>query len=297
MKRRFKTTPFTDQVLKGFSQVMLQENSLTGILFIIGIFIGNWHCGIAALLATLSGTLWARLRKYDRHQTDQGLYGFSPALTGVVIILFFSPVIPIWLLVIAGGIAAAWLQHFFIVRGIPAYTFPFIIVAWVSIFLVQNYSAIPSPEKSVNDFDIEQYWFFSSIIKGYGQVIFQSSLVAGILFFIGVVISDARAGLNGFAASLAGVILSLVDNQPGEQLQAGLFGFNAVLTAIALSMDKKTRGSWAALGVVITIAIHNILIDYHVLDVVGGVFTFPFVLGTWITLAIYAVVYKDKQTI
>ncbi|WP_394368359.1 urea transporter [Empedobacter stercoris] len=30
--------PFVDQVLKGIGQIMLQENSGTGLLFLIGIF-------------------------------------------------------------------------------------------------------------------------------------------------------------------------------------------------------------------------------------------------------------------
>lgn len=292
MKSYLEGISFISQLLKGFSQIMLQDNSLTGFFIVIGIFIGNLQCGMAAVLATTAGTLWAHLSKYDQTEINNGLYGFSPALTGVVMIVFFSSTLLTWCLVIAGGVAAAWIQHIFIVRKIPAYTFPFVVVAWTFIISVRNLSLIPASEIAETHFGIQRYWFISSIVRGYGQVIFQGSIISGVLFFIAVLTSDMRAALNGLAASLAGVILSLLNFQPIDQLQAGLFGFNAVLTAIALSMDKKMEVTWKMFGVVITIIIHNMLIDYHLLDAVGGVLTFPFVIATWITTAIRYVVNK-----
>lgn len=292
MKSYLESVPFIGQLLKGFSQIMLQDNSLTGFFIIIGIFIGNLQCGMAAVLAATAGTLWAHLSKYDQTEINSGLYGFSPALTGVVMIAFFSSTLLTWCLVIAGGVAAAWIQHIFIFRKIPAYTFPFVVVAWTFIISVRNLSLIPASEVPETHFGIQRYWFISSIVRGYGQVIFQGSIISGVLFFIAVLTSDMRAALNGLAASLAGVVLSLLNFQPIDQLQAGLFGFNAVLTAIALSMDKKMEGTWIMFGVAITVIIHNLLIDYHLLDAVGGVLTFPFVIATWITTAIRYVVNK-----
>ncbi|MEF9479363.1 hypothetical protein OWR28_17875 [Chryseobacterium sp. 1B4] len=49
------------------------------------------------------------------------------------------------------------------------------------------------------------------------------------------------------------------------------------------------------IAVLITIAIDDLLIDNHCLDSVGGVFTFPFVAGTWITLLIQKVFLKAKS--
>lgn len=83
----------SNQVLNGISQIMLQQNRLCGILFLAGLFIGHWIYGLAALLAVLCGTMTARILKYDVKEIDFGLYGFSPALVGVVLVFLFKPVL------------------------------------------------------------------------------------------------------------------------------------------------------------------------------------------------------------
>lgn len=282
----FEKFPFLDRLLKGFGQIMLQENSWTGLLFISGLFIGSWQCGAAGILAAISGTVIAILLKFNEDEINSGLYGFSPALTGVALATFFDVTILVWILIIIGGALAAIIQHFFIVRKIPVYTFPFIIVAWTFIFFLRQFTEIPPPDLAPTQSGNEFHYDFFLVTNGFGEIIFQSSRLSGILFFIGVLISSPIAALYGFAASYLGSALSLADGQPIDQIQMGLFGFNAILTAIVFSGTKKTDALWVLIGTVITIVIHNILVDYNVLNAVGGVLTFPFVAGTWITLLI-----------
>lgn len=45
---------------------------------------------LAALLATASATLLAKLLKLDEQNLNDGLYGFSAALVGVALLLFFK---------------------------------------------------------------------------------------------------------------------------------------------------------------------------------------------------------------
>ena len=45
MDKILTKVPFIDQVLKGLGQIMLQENSSTGLLFLIGIFLGSIEGG------------------------------------------------------------------------------------------------------------------------------------------------------------------------------------------------------------------------------------------------------------
>ncbi|MBW7843598.1 MAG: urea transporter [Ignavibacteriales bacterium] len=292
MNRFFSKLPFIDQTLKGIGQIMLQENRWTGLLFIIGLFIGSWQYAAAAILAAAAGTAAAKLLKYNQQEIDAGLYGFSPALVGVVLVFLFDDVLIIWFLVIAGGILAAMIQHFFISKKIPAYTFPFILVAWAFIFLIRQYTEIPPSELLQIKFEPKQLDVFLAPTNGFGEVIFQASVLSGVIFFIAVFINSPVAALYGLAASLLGAVLSVVNGQPLEQINLGLFGFNAVLTAIVFAGTKKIDGLWVLSGVIITIVIHNLLIDHHILDVVGGVLTFPFVAGTWITLLIQKILVK-----
>lgn len=292
MNRFFSKLPFIDQTLKGIGQIMLQENRWTGLLFIIGLFIGSWQYAAAAILAAAAGTAAAKLLKYNQQEIDAGLYGFSPALVGVVLVFLFDDILIIWFLVIAGGILAATIQHFFITKKIPAYTFPFILVAWAFIFLIRQYTEIPPSELLQIKFEPKQLDVFLAPTNGFGEVIFQASVLSGVIFFIAVFINSPVAALYGLAASLLGAVLSVVNGQPLEQINLGLFGFNAVLTAIVFAGTKKIDGLWVLSGVIITIVIHNLLIDHHILDVVGGVLTFPFVAGAWITLLIQKILVK-----
>lgn len=273
---------------------MLQENRWTGLLFMIGIFAGSWQCGVAALLAAAAGTLTARILNYDQQEINAGLYGFSAALVGVALAFLFELTPLIWALILIGGVMAAWLQHFFIARKIAAYTFPFILVAWAFVFLLQHYTAIPPSHLLQVAPEPTSYDSLASATNGFGEVIFQAGKISGLIFFLAVFISSPVAALYGLAASLLGATLSLMYGQPADQVNLGLFGFNAVLTAIVFSGAGKADGLWVLAGSVITIVIHNLLIDYHLLDVVGGIFTFPFVAGTWATLLLQKIFLKGK---
>ena len=66
-----KTASVLSTILKGLGQIMLQENSVTGLLFLIGIFYGSIIMGLAALLATICGTVTAYLLKYDKPKSPR----------------------------------------------------------------------------------------------------------------------------------------------------------------------------------------------------------------------------------
>jgi len=113
-----KSATVISVILKGLGQIMLQENSITGLLFLVGIFYGSLTMGFAALLATVCGTATAYLLKYDKTEINKGLYGFSAALVGVAVMLFLKPTLWAWAIVVVGSALAAMLQHFFIKRKI-----------------------------------------------------------------------------------------------------------------------------------------------------------------------------------
>ena len=294
MNEFFKKLPFLDHVLKGIGQIMLQENRWTGFLFLIGIFMGSWQCGVAVLLSTAAGTYTAMQLKYNQSEINAGLYGFSAALVGVALAFLFETTVLIWVLIILGGVLAAVIQHFFIQKKIPVFTFPFIVITWVLVFVLHHFTHIPPSAMLSSEVVPTKYDDFLTCTNGFGEVIFQGGVLSGMIFFIAVFISSPIAALYGLAASILGAGLSQLNGEPVKEIHMGLFGFNAVLSAIVFSGVKKTDGLWVLIAVMITIAIDDLLIDNHCLDLVGGVFTFPFVVGTWITLLIQKVFLKVK---
>ncbi len=274
-----KSASFISTILKGIGQIMLQENSLTGLLFLIGIFYGSLPMGFGALLATICGTATAYLFKYNKTDIEKGLYGFSAALVGVAVMLFLKPVFLSWVLVVVGAVAAAMLQHFFIKRNFPAFTFPFVLVTWVILFLCTKFCgdllAVSAPVIA------EASDSLTDGFKSFGQVIFQSSLLAGVLFFIAVFISSPIAALYGLAAAIISAVLAFYFSVPMTDINLGLYGFNAVLCAIVFAGPKVKDGLWVLISILLALAISLLMLKTGIPKL-----TFPFVLATWITLVV-----------
>jgi len=284
------------EVLKGIGQIMLQENIYTGILFTAGIFLGSLSMGIAVLIATLAGTLTAKAFRYDKDEIAMGLYGFSPALVGVALAFLFRSDVIIWVAIVIGGSLAAIIQHFFIKRKIPVFTFPFILVSWVLVFSLHSFTSIPPSEALSAIPQATRADSFFAETNSFGEVIFQGNVWTGIIFFIAVYLSSPLAALYGFVGAAIGSTYSLAVHEPGSEVHMGLFGFNAVLCAIAFAGNKKTDGIWVFVSVLLCAFINTTLVnaDISILKTAGGVFTFPFVSATWVTLLIKNLV--DKKT-
>lgn len=256
---------------------MLQENAATGLLFLVGIFYGSPLMGIAAVLAVCTGTITALLLQYDKTETEKGLYGFSAALIGPALILYFEPVWQIWLAIIIGSVVATILQHVFIVRKIPVFTLPFVLVTWGIIWLFQDVHPLVPSKLLEAVIPVDQNWLFA--FNGFGQVIFQGSIFAGLLFFTGVLIQSPVSALFGLAGALLAGILSDCFAVPTGEIGMGLFSYNAVLCAIVFAGNQVKDGIWALISVVLTLAIGLTMYHYHLTQL-----TFPFVAATCITL-------------
>ncbi|SDN03120.1 urea transporter [Siphonobacter aquaeclarae] len=281
-----QTPPFLTAVLNGIGQIMLQENAWTGLLFLIGIFYGDVQMGLAALAGTVTGTLTARLLGYDDKEIRMGLYGFSPALVGVALTFLFAANGIVWVLVIAGAAMAAVLQHFFIVRKVPVFTFPFIVVTWALVFLLHKFTGYPPSSSLLAPADLSDPSDFTTSTNGFGEVIFQGSFFAGLLFFVAVFVSNPVAALYGLAGSILAAAISVRFSEPMPQIRMGLFSFNAVLCAITFSGTRRIDGVLVLIAVVLATLIDIFLLksDFSILTRAGGVLTFPFVLGSWLTL-------------
>lgn len=274
-----KSIRFIQSVCRGIGQIMLQENAITGVLFLAGIFCDSVLDGVAVLLATIVGTTTAVLLKYDEKEIEQGLYGFSAALVGAGMMAMMQPIIIVWIAIVVGSILATMLQHFFIKKKLPGFTFPFILVTWILMYvfhhvLLEGNVPMPNTEPLNDDgFDIG--------IHGFGEVIFQDSIISGILFFIGVFINRPIAALYGVLGAVISAYVAVHFSEPNIDVDMGLFSFNALLCAITFADDKPVNGVWVLFSVLL-----SVLIDIEMLKMGWSVLTFPFVLSCWITLSL-----------
>lgn len=268
-------------VMKGLGQIMLQENAVTGSVFLIGICMGSWTMGLAALIATLTGTFVAKMLQFDNTNIGKSFYGFSAALVGVALTLMFEPSFIVWIFIIFGSALASILQHFFILKKISVFTLPFVVVTWGAVYLLNLFSPelaiFPAMESidSTND--------FAFAFRGFGQVIFQSSAIAGLLFFCAIFIHTPIAALYGLAASVIAAMLSSAFTSQYEAIQLGLFSFNAVLCAIVFVGNKISDGLWVLCSVILATTFSLLMSKFAFMQL-----TFPFVISAFITLQLRA---------
>lgn len=267
---------FVSPYLRGIGQIMLQGNQWTGLLFILGIFVESLPMTIAALVGVITGTLTAKLLKYDAEKIRDGHYGFSATLVGIAMIFNFYPSPIIWIAIVIGAALAAIIQNQFIVRKIPGFTFPFVLITWIWLYIFHHFFPISAPVRA-NPMALGRPIFFVPI-HGFGEVMFINNDVSGLLFFIAVFINSPIAALYGILGSLVGENVADSFNMPENEITEGLFSFNTVLSAITFAGPKKTDGLFVFLAVILAVFIQ---IGMQKLNLT--VLTFPFVLSVWIT--------------
>lgn len=258
---------------------MLQNNFWTGLLFLAGIFFGSLVMGAAAVIAVATGTFNAMLLQYNKDDINNGLYGFNAALVGVALISFFQPTIIIWVAILIGSVLTTIVQHVFISKKIPAFTFPFILTTWVFLaifhFLPALIQARPAMEHTYTN------GYFQLFSHGFGQVIFQDNIWAGILFVIGIFISCPIAAVYAVAGIVLSGIIAYLLKEPVNDIYLGLLSYNAVLCAITFAGRKAEDPVMALIAVVFSVLI---MIQMRHMNLQA--LTFPFVLATWIVIVI-----------
>lgn len=261
-------------VLRGQSQIMLQNHAGTGLLFLAGIALGGLDMLLGALLATVAATLLACLLGWNSGRIEQGLYGFSAALSGVALVVFFQPGLLLWLAVPVAGCLAALIQHLGLQRDWPLYTLPFVLVTWLCFLLGSNWLQ-PSIDVSL---DVSLAGF---ALSGYGQVIFQSGFMSGLLFFIGVLLAAPLAAFHTLAASVLAGLLMLQLGADGGAVAAGLYGYNAVLCAMVFAGPRRQDALWVGISVLAALLTGQVLLHFGL-----PALTFPFVAGSWLALGL-----------
>jgi urea transporter len=177
----------------------------------------------------------------------------------------------------------------------PTYTTPFVVTTWVIHALgkalgvagVTGYPALlPDPPLP---------FVVQAVSHGVGQVMFQGSLWAGLLFLLGIAIGNRGHAALVLAGSAVGMLLAwhhtteatraldperLVDRAVLESIALGLYGYNATLAPVALYLWRKSLIA-ALLGALLTVPLSE-LVPYLGVPAL----TAPFVVATWLVLAL-----------
>jgi urea transporter len=126
---------FWQGTLEGVGEVMFQIHWLAGIIFLIGILVNSRISFVFALIGSLIGLIVGYAMGASTEMLSLGLYGFNPVLTGIALGGFFfvldwkSALYAIFGIVVTTIIMGA-LVSALAPLGLPALTWPFILVTW-----------------------------------------------------------------------------------------------------------------------------------------------------------------------
>lgn len=281
-------------VLRGIGQVFFQESALTGACFALGIAAGSPLMALGGLVGAAIGTATARLAKFDAGETTAGIYGFNATLVGIASFFFFQAGVASVAMMVVGCVAATfvtWLMRRHL--PFPTYTSPFIVTTWVLYFLGTGLGVVANPGSPSLVPNPPLPFVVESTAHGVGQVMFQASLWTGLLFLLGIALSDVRHALLVLAGAVVGMLLAshhateayraldperLVERTLYDNIRLGLYGYNAPLAAVALYLWRRSLIP-VLLGMLLSVPLTELL------PVLGlPALTAPFVLATWLVL-------------
>lgn len=284
-----KSENFLTANLIGLGQIMLQENKWTGLLFLVGILYGSPIMGVAVMLSVLIGTATAWVLRYDKSEIYSGLYGFNAALVGAGLIFYFAPSALVWAFLVVASALSTVLMHVFLRRGLPAYTFPFIVLTWACIYLLLHAAGVPYV---VHPPIHEEYTDAMTLTShGFGEVIFQGDVITGLIFFVAIFINSPISALYGLVGAIVGASASHFIHEPQAEINFGLFSFNGVLCAIAFAGPKPRDGIFVLLASALAVGINALMVEWDVISL-----TFPFVLASWLTLLVRRLFLRPAAT-
>lgn len=269
---------FSRIFLRGVSQVMLQNNALTGLLFLLGILYNSWLMCIGAISGCIISTLTAFVLGYKTKDIKDGLYGFNGTLVGIALFFFFKFSALLVIFLFAGSVLSSIIMNIMHRKRLFPYTFPFVLSTWLIILV--NFLGILQQNNNVLS-ESANLDLISSLSMGFGQVMFQASIITGIIFLLAILINSWKSAVYAFGGSLLGILVPVIFSFPLNLVNMGLFGFNGVLCGLAFAEGRKHSSLYAAASAIISVFIMYAMISFNLTAL-----TSPFVFSTWIMLAI-----------
>jgi urea transporter len=289
---------FLDSVLRGVGQVMLQNNSYAGLLFLAGLFYNSTLFGLAAVVGTMASTASAMLLGVRPLDMRDGLFGFNGALVAIALIYFLQPNMLTWAYLVFAAASSTVLMAAMLrlleTWKMPALTGPFVFTALCFLLACARFGRLRSthilptaglPKAAIVEGVVTASTVVQGLFHGIAQVFFQGSVVTGMLFVIGLLISSRRACLTALLGSLTGLFVAWGMGAAEPAIRSGAFGFNCVLTAIAMgsvffALDKASA-AYALLATVATAVVFAAI--SAALEPLGmPALTLPFVLVVWL---------------
>ncbi len=288
------------------------------LLFLVSMF--NFNAGLTGLIGVMASLILVTALGFNKEDIKTGLYTFNSLLLGIGFGTFFSFNFTFWLWLSAASllcvVLSVNLRSFLVKYGLPTLSIPFIITFWVVLIAANGYQGMGLVQKSssllfelntgapsnftklcdfFDNLKIPAYalLFFRSV----SAVVFQNSVLAGILISIGVFIHSRI----GFSLLLIGFITACFVNHLTGTYPDGIsnyyLGANFMMVSCAIGgffiIPSWRSYAWAIAVMPFTFLVLNALsrlLGFYNLPV----FSMPFCLIT-IGLLYFFIIRKNPQ--
>jgi urea transporter len=297
---------FVDICLRGIAQVMLQNNPLTGALFLAAIIWASYaadayRLAVATIVAVVVATLTARWLRVDSNDLESGLYGYNATLVGLSLATFLAPGLLLWVYVVFGAIVSvvATQASVRVLKpwGLPALTSPFVLVAWLMLLASYGFaglsgSSLPTgavvgayQAYQIDSLDIPG--FIQGVFLSISQVFLKADGIAALLLIAGLLVSSRAAAAFAVGGAVLAVATAHLLGAESDLITGGLLGFSPVLTAITLGTvfyrPSPRVAVYAALGTAFTV-VTQAAMNVALTPLAIPALTAPFVLVSWMFL-------------
>lgn len=278
-------------LLRGIGQVIFAGNAASGALIVAAVGTASLRgnavpVAVPALIAgALAGTLAATAVGAWREAVQKGLHGFNGALAALAVVALL-PEQARWapLAAAAAGALGAMLGR---AARVPWLTAPFIAVSW-GCLAGQPAGAPPPPAEA---------GMVETALRGLSQIFLIGDPLSGALILAAIAAASRRAALIAAVAAVAAIPAATLVGAPPAQIGWGLWGYSPVLTALAIGWAFPRpgwRGRTLTIAATLTTPVMQAALGTALAPTALPVLTAPFVLTTWLLLAIGRITSRTK---
>jgi urea transporter len=269
--------PFWRLVLRGCSQCCFQTNEVTGLIFLVAVLTYSREQALLMLMAAVIAPAVALLLRGDRFLLELGVFGFNSCLMALALGNFFEYEAALWIwAAVLSAVASAVTVVAVRFTTVPVLAAPFIVLFWIFWEFAEDAGLTFRVFPPFSNVDYEA---LRAGLSALGAALFAGTVVAGVLFFVAVLVSNWRHAVLALSAAFLADRIAEWWEVPGEQINLGLAGFNAVLAAVAIYAFCGSDIRLSLLGAVFASAILPVFGKLDLVSLAAG-----FVVTTWLVV-------------
>lgn len=264
--------------------LVLQQNSLSGLLIVLAMFLSHWTLGVSCFLGAAIGTLTAQTLRFPTAQIAQGLYGFNAGLAFMCALFTFGLTDAgnglVWLLGALAAVVSTLIMRWFLKTNRVAFTFPFVLTCWVLCWGVAQWQVWGLAHNTPPLPEVTPIRFLAQPFSAWAQVNFGSSWQTGVILFFAIALqSPVSAAYAMTVAPIAALLAYYLFGIDEQLLGNGMYSFSAILAACAFAGTRFRDLMLTLLAVFLSVIVQ------HAVAATGlATYTIGFIISSWCVL-------------